>query len=82
LNASVERAEALRPLIPAGMTMAEMAMRFILSSADVSTITPGMRKIKHVESNIACSDAGALDAGLIVRLRSHRWDRKPTKWSQ
>jgi aryl-alcohol dehydrogenase-like predicted oxidoreductase len=82
LKASVERAEALRPLIPAGMTMAEMAMRFILSNADVSTIIPGMRKIRHVEANTACSDAGALDARLIERLRPHRWDRKPTKWSQ
>jgi aryl-alcohol dehydrogenase-like predicted oxidoreductase len=82
LKASVERAEALRPFIPAGMPMAAMAMRFILSNADVSTIIPGMRKIRHVEANIACSDAGALDAGLIDRLRPHRWDRKPTKWSQ
>src|SRR5690606_18416986 len=28
LHASVERADALRPLIPEGMTMAEMALRF------------------------------------------------------
>jgi len=82
LKNSVEHAEALRPLIPAGMTMAEMAMRFILSNPEVSTIIPGMRKIKNVEANIACSDAGGLDANLIGQLRSHRWDRKRTEWSQ
>jgi aryl-alcohol dehydrogenase-like predicted oxidoreductase len=82
LKNSVAHADALRPLIPAGLSMAEMAMRFILSNPDVSTIIPGMRKIRHVESNIACSDAGALDAQLIEQLRPQRWDRTRTEWSQ
>lgn len=82
LNASVDRAEALRPLIPAGMTMAEMAMRFILNEPTVSTIIPGMRKEKHVRENIATSDAGPLPAALHEALRAHRWDREPTAWSQ
>lgn len=79
---SVERAEALRPLIPAGMTMPEMALRFILNEPAVSTIIPGMRKEKHVRENIAASDAGPLPEGLHTVLRPHRWDREPTKWSQ
>ena len=37
---------------------------------------------RMVEANIACSDAGGLDANLIGQLRSHRWDRKRTEWSQ
>lgn len=82
LNASVDRAEALRPLVPPGMTMAEMALRFILANPTVSTIIPGMRKLPHVAQNIATSDGKALPADLIARLRAHRWDRKPTKWSQ
>ena len=82
LKASVERAEALRPLIPPGMTMPEMALRFILSNPEVSTIIPGMRKIKHVESNHAAGDKGPLSPEFVTRLRAHRWDRKPTKWSQ
>ncbi|MBZ0280432.1 MAG: aldo/keto reductase [Anaerolineae bacterium] len=82
LHASVDRAEALRPLIPAGMTMAEMALRFILANPTVSTIIPGMRKLKNVEANIAASDGKALPADLVEKLRTHRWDRTPTKWSQ
>lgn len=82
LHASVDRAEALRPLIPPGMTMPEMALRFILANPTVSTIIPGMRKLRHVEANIAASDGTALPAELIAQLRQHRWDRKPTKWSQ
>ncbi len=82
LKASVEHAEALRPIIPPGVTMPDMAMRFILSNPDVSTVIPGMRKIKHVDTNIVCSDAGPLDSRLIAQLREHRWDRTPTDWSQ
>jgi aryl-alcohol dehydrogenase-like predicted oxidoreductase len=79
---SVERADALRPLVPAGMTMPEMALHFILDNPTVSTIIPGMRKISHVESNLATSEAGALPAELHQQLCQHRWDRKPTEWSQ
>lgn len=82
LNASVDRAEALRPLIPSGMDMPEMALRFILAHPAVSTVIPGMRKQKHVEANIAASDGKALPADLIAKLRAHRWDRTPTDWSQ
>jgi aryl-alcohol dehydrogenase-like predicted oxidoreductase len=82
LKASVEHAEALRPVIPAGMTMPEMALRFILSNPDVGTVIPGMRKLKNTEMNIATSDAGSLSSDLIQELRTHRWDRKPTTWSQ
>jgi aryl-alcohol dehydrogenase-like predicted oxidoreductase len=79
---SVEHADALKPLVPEGMTMPEMALRFILSNQDVSTIIPGMRKLRHVESNIAASDAGPLPGELMAQLRQHRWDREPTEWSQ
>lgn len=82
LNASVDHAEALRPLIPEGMTMAELALRFILANDDVHTIIPGMRKVKNVEANIGTSDGQRLDASLLHRLRDHRWDRQPTAWSQ
>ncbi len=82
LSQSVDRAEALRPLIPPGMDMAEMALRFILHHPAVSTIIPGMRKLHHVEANIAASDGRALPAELIEKLRMHRWDRTPTSWSQ
>ena len=82
LNASVDRAEALRPLLPVGMTMPEMALRFILNEQTVSTIIPGMRKETNVRANIAASDAGPLPSDMRGALRAHRWDREPTEWSQ
>ena len=79
---TVERVEALKPLVPRGMTLPEMALRYILSNPDVSTVIPGMRKPEHVRRNLAASDAGPLPADLHARLRAHRWDRTPTRWSQ
>jgi aryl-alcohol dehydrogenase-like predicted oxidoreductase len=79
---SVEHADALKPLVPAEMTMPDMALKFILENDDVSTIIPGMRKIRHVESNLACSDGKKLNPELVNELKKHRWDRKPTEWSQ
>ncbi|HEX8290226.1 MAG TPA: aldo/keto reductase, partial [Pyrinomonadaceae bacterium] len=80
---SVERADALKPVAErAGLTMPEMALRFILSNPTVSTIIPGMRKLRNVESNAAASDAGPLPAELLETLRAHRWERKPKPWSQ
>ncbi|MHB9023103.1 MAG: aldo/keto reductase [Armatimonadota bacterium] len=81
LIASVERADALKPIIPAGMTMPEMALRFILNNPTVGTIIPGMRKRRHVDANIAASDAGPLPEELLAKLRPHRLVRKPTAWS-
>jgi aryl-alcohol dehydrogenase-like predicted oxidoreductase len=64
------------------MTMPEMALRFILSNANVSTVIPGMRKRRYVEANVAASEAGPLPEKLRWTLRAHRWERQPTEWSQ
>lgn len=82
LNSSVEHADALKPLVPEGMTMPEMALRFILGEPTVCTIIPGMRKPHHASINMAASDAGLLDPDLMKELEKHRWDRKPKSWSQ
>jgi aryl-alcohol dehydrogenase-like predicted oxidoreductase len=82
LEASVDHADALKPVVPPGMTMPEMALRFILGNDTVSTVIPGMRTRAHVEANVACSDAGSLLPALATELRRHRWDRSPTSWSQ
>ncbi len=80
LEACVEHAEALRPLIPEDSTMPETALRFILGEPRVSTVIPGMRKLSHVEANIAASDAGPLPKPLHEALREHRWIRDPGEW--
>jgi aryl-alcohol dehydrogenase-like predicted oxidoreductase len=79
---SVERADRLKPLVPQNSTLPGLALRFILNEQTIATIIPGMRKVAHVESNIAASDEGPLPMELHAKLREHRWDRKPKSWSQ
>ncbi len=51
----MEHADGLKHLVLDGMTMAEMALRFILRNETVRSIIPGMRKAVHVESDINTS---------------------------
>ena len=81
LPATIERVEKLKKILPPGMSLPEMALRFILSHPVVSTTIPGMRKPEHVRQNIGASDAGPLDKKLLSELKKHRWDRKPKRWS-
>jgi aryl-alcohol dehydrogenase-like predicted oxidoreductase len=82
LRASVDRANALKPLTTENLSLPQMAMRFILSEPTVSTVIPGMRKLRHVRMNMQSADDGPLPADLMTELRKHRWDREPTDWSQ
>jgi aryl-alcohol dehydrogenase-like predicted oxidoreductase len=75
LAVTLPRVEALSKLVPDGSTLADLALRFILHHPAVSTTIPGMRKPKHVEANLAASDAAPLPASLLETLRAHRWDR-------
>jgi aryl-alcohol dehydrogenase-like predicted oxidoreductase len=75
LAATLPRVERLKEVVPNGMDLPEVALRFILANPDVSTVIPGMRKRQNVERNIAASDAKQLDSNLLERLRQHRWVR-------
>jgi len=75
LRETLDRVDALQQDIPAGMTLPELALRFILDSPVVSTTIPGMRKPAHVAENTAVSDGRRLGEGLMADLRKHRWDR-------
>jgi aryl-alcohol dehydrogenase-like predicted oxidoreductase len=75
LAETLDRVHALRDDVPPGMTLPELALRFILENRDVSTIIPGMRRVRHVEANLGVSDGQRLAPDLLRRLRRHRWDR-------
>src|SRR5277367_2580820 len=81
LKKTMARVGKLKPVVPKNMSLPEVALRFILSDPTVSTTIAGMRKPNHVQQNIATSDAGRLDAGLLQVLKGHRWDRTPQPWS-
>ena len=81
LKNTLARVDKLKPALPRGMNLPNAALRFILSDPTVSTTIVGMRKPEHVRQNIAVSDAGPLEAGLLQTLKKHRWDRTPQPWS-
>src|SRR4051812_19676065 len=67
--------ERLEPLVPEGMDLSELALRFILENAAVTTTIPGMRRPAHVDRNLAVSDGVRLPPRLRDALRAHRWNR-------
>jgi aryl-alcohol dehydrogenase-like predicted oxidoreductase len=75
LRNTLERVAALRDAVPPGMPMPELALRHILQHPAVSTVIPGMRKLRHVEQNLSASDGRRLDGPVMDELRRHRWDR-------
>ena len=78
---TLDRVDKLKQILPAGMPLPEMALRFVLSHPAVSTTIVGMRKLDHVRENIGLSDKGPLPPELLRELKKHRWDRRPAPWS-
>ncbi|MBI3006277.1 MAG: aldo/keto reductase [Ignavibacteriales bacterium] len=71
-----QRMSKLRMLLDGeAKSLPELALRFCLHHDAVSTVIPGMRKPKHVETNCSLSDGRRLGAELIAELRKHRWER-------
>ena len=53
----------------------EIALRFCLSHASVSTVIPGMRSLNSVNANAAAAERGPLDERELAVLARHRWQR-------
>jgi aryl-alcohol dehydrogenase-like predicted oxidoreductase len=75
LRETLRRVEPVKEDVPAGMTLPELALRFILANPDVATVIPGMRRPAHVDANLAVSDGKSLNPETLRRLARHRWDR-------
>lgn len=56
-------------------SVAELALRFVLSFDEVSSVIPGMRKPSHVKENTGISDKPKLSGKLLSELRNHSWNR-------
>jgi aryl-alcohol dehydrogenase-like predicted oxidoreductase len=75
LAATLPRVEKLKSIVPAGMTLPELALRHILQHPAVTTVIPGMRKTNHVADNLSASDAAPLPPALMEELKRQRWNR-------
>jgi aryl-alcohol dehydrogenase-like predicted oxidoreductase len=70
------RVEELKKLCaPYYPTLAEAAMRFLLSSPEVSTVIPGMLTPAEVDMNVAYADGEPFPDDLLVALAEHNWPR-------
>ncbi len=70
------RVDALSTLLgDEATTLPELALRFVLSRPEVSTVIPGMRRPAHAEANVAASDGRTLTQGLLAKLEPHAWDK-------
>jgi aryl-alcohol dehydrogenase-like predicted oxidoreductase len=76
--------EALRAVCPPGLTLAQFALRWILSSEAVSCAIPGGKRAEQVEDNAAAADLPALTNETLAAVREiytrlirnqvhHRW---------
>lgn len=75
---SLRVVEKLRALLPAGMTLPELALRYIASFPAVTCSIPGARRVEQVEQNVAVGSKGPLDAELLAALaRVYATDVKP-----
>jgi aryl-alcohol dehydrogenase-like predicted oxidoreductase len=50
----------------------ELALRFCLVPSEVSTVIPGMRKVRNVEANVAAAAKGPLDAETMAVLARYK----------
>ena len=73
---AARRADALLPLLGDGVkTLPELALRFVLTRPEVSTVIPGMRRAEHARANAAVSDGRLLDSSLLFNLNAHAWTK-------
>jgi aryl-alcohol dehydrogenase-like predicted oxidoreductase len=71
-----ERAGAIAEELGAGLDdLPEIALRYVLSAPEVSSVIPGMRSVRNVERNCAVGDGRGLPAEQVERLKAHRWVR-------
>jgi aryl-alcohol dehydrogenase-like predicted oxidoreductase len=65
----LQAVEELRPLVPEGMSMSQMALRWILMSPAVSAAIPGAKRPSQVEENVKAADLPPLSDETMLRVR-------------
>jgi len=66
----LEAVEALRPLVPAGMSMAQWALRWITMHPAVTCAIPGGKRADQVQDNVSAADLPALSDAQMQAVRA------------
>lgn len=64
----LEAVERLRPLVPPGVTMAQLALRWILMFPAVTCAIPGAKRPSQVEENVTAADLPPLSAETMAAI--------------
>ena len=74
----LEAVEALRPLVPDGWTMGQLAMRWILMNPAVTCCIPGARRPSQVDENVAAADLPDIGQSTLTAIADvYRHHAKP-----
>ena len=60
--------EELRPLVPEGATLSQLALRWILMSEGVTAAIPGAKSPEQAVANAAAADLAPLPAESMTRI--------------
>ncbi|MGK4003644.1 aldo/keto reductase [Sorangium sp. So ce1036] len=66
----LEVVDELRPLAPAGVSMAAWTMRWILMEDAVTCVIPGAKRPAQVEENVGAADLPALPPETMAKIRA------------
>jgi aryl-alcohol dehydrogenase-like predicted oxidoreductase len=66
----LEAVERLRPLVPQGTTMAQLALKWILMFDAVTTVIPGAKNAHQARENTAAASMPALGARVLAEARA------------
>jgi len=67
-DAALDAVDALRPLVPAGMSMTQFALRWILMFDAVTCAIPGAKNVQQARDNAAAADLPALSAETMAAV--------------
>jgi aryl-alcohol dehydrogenase-like predicted oxidoreductase len=62
--------ESLRPLVPIGMTMAQFALRWVLTRPEVTCVIPGAKRPDQVQDNCAAADLPEISADTLKAVEA------------
>ncbi len=68
-TAGLQAVEELRPLVPAGMTMAQFTLRWILMFDAVTCTIPGAKRTTQVEDNVNSADLAPLSPVTMAKVK-------------
>ena len=84
LDKGLAAVEELKRIVPNGMNLTQMALRWILMFDAVTCSIPGAKRVDQVEDNVKASDLPPLDAATMTRIQAvyDRWIRADVhdKW--